>query len=94
MTSLDSALEEIAERGLLLNNLFQIDTAYWQANLRTANDQWITGYGRGLTALSALESALEQIAYKIDKPAVIATTEPPRSILADLGIEYKFHRRI
>jgi hypothetical protein len=94
--TLESFLEDLAAEGWLVNNLFQPAPYLWQANLRRANDEWATDYGRGFTPLDALSAALEACCIRISKAPTASSIDPTpaRSILADLGIEYKFHRRI
>lgn len=56
---LETLLEEIAERGWLVSNLFQRDDGTWQANLRTPTHH--TDYGKGPTPVLALSLAIEAI---------------------------------
>lgn len=56
---IDPLLTECAERGWLLNNLFQLDNGTWQCNLRTATH--FTAYGRGFDATMALGAAMDCI---------------------------------
>lgn len=67
--ALGSLLTEIADRGWLLSNLFQLDSGLWQANLRTATHH--TGWGQGLSPELALSAAIDLIAEAIetDQPA-------------------------
>lgn len=56
---LETLLDEIAERGWLLSNLFQLDNGTWQANLRTPTHH--TDWGRGPTPSIALSLAIDAI---------------------------------
>ena|SRR3984885_5125433 len=56
---LTNLLDEISERGWLVNNLFQLDNGSWQANLRTSTHH--TAWGRGLTPVLALSIAMDGI---------------------------------
>jgi len=59
MTSIETLLSEISERGWLVNNLFQLPSGDWQANLRTHD--FITEYGVDTTPSGALSRAIESI---------------------------------
>lgn len=64
--TIDDALKEAANRGLLLNNLFQIADGSWQANFRIAvlpHDSY-TDYGRGESAVESIQSAISQFEKK------------------------------
>jgi len=69
-------LDEISERGWLVNNLFQLDNGSWQANLRTLTHH--TAYGRGISATLALSTAMDNIEDAI--PSTIHETETNQSI--------------
>lgn len=56
---IDSLLSEIADRGWLVSNLFQLAPNLWQANLRTETHH--TGWGTGPTPELALSAALDEI---------------------------------
>lgn len=57
--SLETLLEECADRGWLLNNLFQHDDTSWQCNLRTVTHY--AAYGLGPTAEIALSVAMDEM---------------------------------
>lgn len=96
--TVDSALAEIAERGWFLHTLTQSPCG-WRVYIRAileGNSPWIS-YGEGATAVEALEMAItfSVVSKHIEDIGIIVPDHTPtRSILADLGIEYKFHRRI
>lgn len=54
--SIYTLFAEIRDRGLLVNNLFQLDDGTWQANLRTLDD--CTEFGLGATPDEALSACL------------------------------------
>jgi hypothetical protein len=105
--SVDSLLMEIAERGWMVNNLFQRDDSTWQANLRTSTH--FTHFGVGTTALEALAEAIAVMddAQLLPKKESVAwstvsgsmeesrTTARGQSLLAALGLARKpINRRI
>ena len=55
--SIETTLTEIADRGWLLNNFFQLDSGLWQANLRSATHH---------TNFAQAESPSEALALCID----------------------------
>jgi hypothetical protein len=72
--AIDTLLEELAERGWLLNNLFQLDNGTWQCNLRTATHH--TAYAQGETAVIALDLAIDAIGSALETVAATSTFEP------------------
>lgn len=71
MSDLERLIEQAAARGLLVNNLFQLDSGLWQANLRCASGAF--EWGRGASAPEALASALAAAAGALSEPFY----EPP-----------------
>jgi hypothetical protein len=69
--TVDDLILEITRRGLRLNNLFQLHDGRWQANLTDGVQFW--QFGRGSTAVEALQAALK----------ISATTKP------ELGVRPK-----
>lgn len=59
-------ISEANSRGWLLNNLFQLDSGIFQANLRSATHH--TAFGRGPTAEIALSLAMDAIESAIPTP--------------------------
>lgn len=57
--TLESLITEANERGFLLNNLFQLSSGLWQANLRNATHG--TEFGRGYSATDALSDAIDKM---------------------------------
>lgn len=55
----DELLAQCASRGLLVNNLFQLDSGHWQANLRCAAGafEWAQGASAGQALAAALAVA-------------------------------------
>lgn len=58
---IDSLLAECASSGWLLNNLYQLDSGEWRANLRSADGRF-TEFGKGDSAVEALERTMSLIA--------------------------------
>jgi len=90
---IDELLAEIAERGWLINNLYQIDGGLWRANLRqpVPNGDWFTTLTEGPTAYDALMESFHSCAEFTHTPETHATidrTEAP-SLLAKLGLTRK-----
>lgn len=54
--SVDALIQEVAERHLRLNNLFQLMDGRWQANITDGEKFW--EFGRGDSAVEALQAAL------------------------------------
>ena len=52
-------ITEIADRGFLFNNLFQLSPTQWQCNLRNATHA--TGFGLGSSPTVAIEAALASV---------------------------------
>ena len=73
---LTNLLDEISERGWLVNNLFQLDNGTWQANLRTSTHH--TAWGRGPTPVLALSIAMDGI--EAAEPSTIHEVESAQSI--------------
>lgn len=69
--TLTDLLDEIADRGWLVSNLFQLSNGSWQANLRTSTHH--TEFGRGPSPELALSLAIEAIED--------ATENAPREIV-------------
>jgi hypothetical protein len=84
MTSLDDLLNEISERGWLVNNLFQLSSGDWQANLRSHD--FITSFGVATTPSGALSLALDSIeTAKEYKPEPITHSVAPSDISSILA---------
>lgn len=84
--SVDALLEVVRQRGLRLNNLFQLEDGRWQANVTDGLKYW--EFGRGDSAEEALRAALlsaattePQYAIPEPKPAPVAY-DSPRQITA------------
>ena len=90
--SIESLLSEISARGWFLSNLFQLDNRRWQANLRNGERSLTTEYGRGLTPVAALNSAIDAMLTgkhtKVKPQTVVAFVEapPPKIDLVALGL--------
>ena len=54
--SVEDVLLDIANAGLQLNNLFQLQSGEWQANLRSGETCF--AFGRGKSAVQALRAAM------------------------------------
>ncbi len=83
--SLDLVLSEIAARGWLVNNLFQLSPDLWQANLRSPTHS--TVFARATCPALALSLALDLLesAEPFPEPApIVAYDEPARPSLASL----------
>jgi hypothetical protein len=72
--SVDELIAEVNKRGLRLNNLFQLHDQRWQANITDGEMFW--KFGRGDTAIEALQAALQisattspNLGYKAPEPA-------------------------
>lgn len=83
-TTIESILDEIAESGWLVNNLFQLADGSWQANLRTST--LATAFGRGPTPTSALDEAICMMmeTKPIPHQPTTHTIEGPRPSLSTL----------
>jgi hypothetical protein len=57
---LENLFRLVTQRGLLVNNLFQLDERRWQANVTDNSRYW--EFGRGETPQEALSAAL----FKVD----------------------------
>jgi hypothetical protein len=79
----DQLIEELSERGWLLNNLFQLDSGLWQCNLRTATHH--TAYGKGESAIVALELAIDNIERAIESDPVQPTVSFSREEWRELN---------
>ena len=66
---IESLLEELSERGWMVNNLFQLSPTVWQANLRSPTHH--TAFAQGPTAAIALDNAM----VLLEDP--ISTPDPP-----------------
>lgn len=79
--TIEDLLTEATDRGWRLNNLFQLDSGLWQANLRSETQ--ITDYGRGPTAAIALSVAMDNIetAVERDTPVLVTTHNTAQSDL-------------
>lgn len=74
---MNELLAEIADRGFLVNNLFQLDDGSWQCNLRSP-DHLFTDWSRGPTPIIALSLALDAIATAFEsQPASIECEASP-----------------
>lgn len=62
--TVDELIAEVAAKGLRLNNLFQLHTGGWRANITDGERMW--EFGNGSTPVEALQAALHKS----------ATTEP------------------
>lgn len=51
---------EIKRRGLRLNNLFQLNSGMWRANVRSADSLTFFEFGNGVDPSHALEEALRK----------------------------------
>ena len=58
---IEDLLAELHSQGFRVNNMFELDSGMWQANLRgsAVDDRTATGWGQGLTAEGALRAAME-----------------------------------
>jgi hypothetical protein len=72
--TVDELIAEVNKRGLRLNNLFQLHDQRWQANITDGEMFW--KFGRGDTAIEALQAALQisattspNLGYKAPEPA-------------------------
>lgn len=84
MTSLETLLSEISERGWLVNNLFQTSSGDWQANLRSHD--FITAFGIDQTPSGALSRAIELIETATEyKPEPITHSVAPSDISSILA---------
>lgn len=94
--TLSSLLTEIAERGWLVNNLFQRDSGLWQANLRTQTHACEFAIGTTMEeALSLCLDKLERIVPLINQTCEYSL-EPAKDIsliLANLRPKVKIERR-
>lgn len=56
-------LSDIASRGWLVSNLFQLDDLSWRANLRRPglDGDWYCDFGNGSTIFEALEAAYQKL---------------------------------
>jgi len=86
-------ITEIADRGFLFNNLFQLSPTQWQCNLRNATHA--TGFGLGSSPTVAIEAALASVErfelIAVDTAAAIVN---PPSLLSLLPItQGKVYRR-
>ena len=75
MTTTDEVIAEITAAGFLVNNLFQCNTAQWQANLRNATG--LTQFCIAATPAEALEGCL----------LLLNDLVPPRQSTAGFSIE-------
>lgn len=94
---LEDLLAEIADRGWLVNNLFQNASGLWQANLRTATHH--TDYAIGLTAADALSLAIDAIetAEEFESRPILSSIESRVNIsdlIAKLQPAVKINRRV
>lgn len=80
MKTIESLIEEANQRGLFMNNLFQLHDQHgtpWQANFRTATPDFFE-FGRGPTAAEAIIDALQKSRGVMmhPKPAPKAPVDP------------------
>lgn len=54
---IEELLRQIAERGLQVNNLFQLDAKLWQGNVTDGESVW--EFGHGASAEEALQAAFQ-----------------------------------
>lgn len=73
---LTDLFDEIAERGWFVNNLYQLDSGSWRANLRTAD--LVTDFGQGTSPAEALSAALDALAFHVEPTTPAFTLEPSR----------------
>ena len=64
---IEDILAEISDRGFRLNNLFQLDSGLWQANLRSETHH--TSWAQAESAALALSLAIDQIETAIESEA-------------------------
>lgn len=62
--TIDGVLAAVSRRGLRVNNLFQLESGPWRANL-TDGKTWFE-FGTSETAVGALEEALGKAAVEVD----------------------------
>lgn len=78
-------LDEIAARGWLVNNLFQLDDGTWQANLRTATHTTFFACAHSPALALSLALDLLESAEPFPEPApIVSYDEPARPSLASL----------
>ena len=77
MSSLDMILDETAAAGFLVNNLFQLDSGVWQANLRSLTHS--TSFARAPSPALALSLALDLLesAELLPEPTPIVSYDEP-----------------
>jgi|SRR6185436_1117238 len=99
---IDELLSVFALEGWLVNNLYQVDSGLWRANLRKDDGEgaWFTSWAEAPTAFDALWEAFEQspAAEFAATPETHSTIDrsPAPSLLARLGLAKptKIERRI
>lgn len=77
--TLEELIETVGLKGLRLNNLFQLNTGRWQANVTDGERYW--EFGRGDSATEALQAAL--VKHSTTEPEMgrkdtISVHNPPR----------------
>jgi hypothetical protein len=82
--TLDDLIAEIAERGWLVSNLFQLASGLWQANLRTESHH--TEFGIGTSAIDALTTAIDLIETATESPKHETCARIDDSPIAQLDI--------
>jgi len=87
--TLEELLEEVKDRGLLVNNLFQLDDGSWQCNLRKVDGvQWVCcAFALEPTPHAAI---LEALSKPLDFPAIevgLLPADKPRLTLRDIGLK-------
>jgi hypothetical protein len=79
--TIEELIQEVANRNLRLNNLFQLDNGRWQANITDGSRFW--EFGKGATAGEALIAALQKTLtttpeYGIERPIRASQEYQPR----------------
>lgn len=86
---IDSLLSECASSGWLLNNLYQLDSGEWRANLRSSDGRF-TEFGKGDSAVEALERTISLIANAefsdLEGSETVHYAAPQLSLLDQLGL--------
>lgn len=85
--TLEDAFAEVAAMGWRVNNLFQLESGLWQANIREAHGYQFSGWGQDITPLGAMRGALivgrgAAARERAQRVAVPPVAEPPG--IADL----------
>lgn len=90
--TLEEAFAQVNAMGWRVNNLFQLDSGLWQANIREAHGYQFSGWGQDITPLGAIRGALivgrgaaaaaRERAQRVAVPPVAELLAPPG--IADL----------